>query len=128
MVAECIYFAFKGRVNGLKTQLTSKYKIFAADPGKYLDIQTYLPPREMLKQDFVWVKPSNMPVQQLSAWAIHLYAQQQRRHQGKDIEVFAFYVLDKHQRPDDVNGGCSSASQNLNQPGEEQSPSQGPRM
>ena len=69
-----------------------------------------------------------MPVQQLSAWAIHLYARQQRRHQGEDIEVFAFYVLDKRRRPDDVNGGRSSAGQNLNQPGEEQSLSQGPRI
>ena len=75
-----------------------KYKIFAADPERYLDITKYLPPPEMLKEDFVWVKPSTMPAQQLLAWAIHLYARQQRKENGEDIEVLAFYVVDKRQR------------------------------
>ena len=52
----------------------------------------------MLKEDFVWVKPSTMPAQQLLAWAVHLYARQQRRDKGEDIEVLAFYVVDKRQR------------------------------
>ena len=59
---------------------------------------TYLPPPEMLKEDFVWVKPSTMPAQQLLAWATHLYARQQRKDQGEEIEVLAFYVIDKRQR------------------------------
>ena len=88
-----------GRANGLKKQLVPKYKIFAADPQRYLDVATYLPPPEMLKEDFVWVKPSTMPAQQLLAWAIHLYARQQRRENGEDIEILAFYVVDKRQRP-----------------------------
>ena len=52
----------------------------------------------MLKEDFVWVKPSTMPAQQLLAWAVHLYARQQRKEGGEDIEVLAFYVVDKNQR------------------------------
>ena len=58
----------------------------------------YLPPPEMLKEDFVWVKPSTMPAQQLLAWAVHLYARQQRKEKGEEIEVLAFYVVDKRQR------------------------------
>lgn len=76
-----------------------KYTIFASNPEKYLDLKTYLPPREMLKEDFVWTKPSSMPAQQLLAWAVHLYARQERRNQGENIEVLAFYVVDKQQRP-----------------------------
>ena len=77
--------------------MVPKYKTFAADPEKYLDVALYLPPPEMLKEDFVWVKPSTMPAQQLLAWAVHLYARQQRKEEGEDIEVFAFYVVDKKQ-------------------------------
>ena len=87
------------RANGLKKQLVPKYKIFAANPEKYLDVTTYLPPPEMLQEDFVWVKPSNMPAQQLLAWATHLYARQQRKDNGEDIEVLAFHVVDKTRRP-----------------------------
>lgn len=39
-----------------------------------------------------------MPVQQLLAWAIHLYARQERRKKGEDIEVLAFYAIDKRRR------------------------------
>lgn len=52
----------------------------------------------MLEEDFVWVKPCNMPVQQLLAWAVHLYARQERRKNGEDIEVLAFYAIDKRRR------------------------------
>ena len=40
-----------------------------------------------------------MPAQQLLAWAAHLYARQERRNKGENIEVFAFYVVDKRQKP-----------------------------
>ena len=40
-----------------------------------------------------------MPAQQLLAWAIHLYARQQRRENGEEIEVLAFHVVDKTHRP-----------------------------
>ena len=52
-----------------------------------------------MKEDFVWTKPSSMPAQQLLAWAAHLYARQERRNKGENFEVFAFYVVDKRQKP-----------------------------
>ena len=82
-----------GRAHGSKVPKKPKYTAFGKDPAKYLDLEEYLPDPSSLAEDFKWVKPCSMSPEQLLAWARHLYNRQQRRKNGEDIEVLAFYPV-----------------------------------
>lgn len=79
-----------GEANGSLSSQIFSYVEIGKNPRKYLDIDTFLPPRSELQADFVWVKPSEMPKEQVLAWVRHLYARQDRKDKGEDIVVFAF--------------------------------------
>ena len=104
----------EGRANGLTKQLIPMYKHFASDPEKYLDVKTYLPPNELLNQDFVWKKPSSMPAQQLLALAKHLYDRQVRKTNGEKIEVLAFYPINKKKRSS-TNNSASDGEERMDE-------------
>ena len=82
-----------GRAHGLQVAKKPKYTLFSKDPAKYLDLDKYLPHRDLLTEDFKWVKPCSMSPEQLFAWACHLFDRQQRKKNGERIEVLAFYPV-----------------------------------
>ena len=62
-----------GHAHGLQVAKKPKYMLFSKDPAKYLDLQEYLPHRESLTEDFNWVEPCSMSLEQLFVWACHLF-------------------------------------------------------
>ena len=85
------FSASTGRAHGLNVAKKPRYTAFSKDPAKYLDLDEYLPHRDTLTEDFKWVKPCSMSPEQLFAWASHLFDRQQRKKNGEDIQVLAFY-------------------------------------
>ena len=86
-------------MNGSLSSQLFNYVAIAKNPSKYLDIDVFLPPRSELDVDFVWVKPSEMPKQQVIAWVRHLYARQDRKDKGEDIVVFEFRKITESTEP-----------------------------